>query len=139
LAATSITAMAGFAPAVASEWLPSSLTTVDAQQTSLTAQERNKATAVDVLTQLFERANLKVADQRIRADYIQHSPVIPDGREAFKNYVLDLHTRYPDLKYNVKRVLAQGDLVLVHANPIYEPGTRGVAVINIFRFDAEGR
>ncbi len=139
LAAASITALAGFAPATASEPLSSSLTTVDAEQASLGAEERNKATAVKVLTQLFERAHVKVADQRIRADYIQHSPAIPDGREAFKNYVLDLHTRYPNLKYNVKRVLAQGDLVLVHANPIYEPGTRGVAVMNIFRFDAEGR
>ncbi|WP_327418313.1 nuclear transport factor 2 family protein [Streptomyces sp. NBC_01233] len=140
LAAASVTAVAGFAPAsAASAPLAGGLTTVDVQQTSLGAQERNKATAVHVLTQLFERADVKVADQHIRADYIQHSPTIPDGRDAFKNYVRDLHTRYPNLKYNVKRVLAQGDLVLVHANPIYEPGTRGVAVMDIFRFDEKGR
>ncbi|MER5539496.1 nuclear transport factor 2 family protein [Streptomyces mirabilis] len=139
LVAASVTALAGFAPATASEPLPGGLTTVNVQQASLVAQERNKATAVHVLTRLFERADLKVADRHIRADYIQHSPTIPDGRDGFKNYVRDLHTRYPDLKYNVKRVLAQGNLVLVHANPIYEPGTRGVAVMDIFRFDEQGR
>ncbi|MER5869321.1 nuclear transport factor 2 family protein [Streptomyces sp. NPDC002044] len=140
LAAASITALAGFAPAYgASAPLRGGVSTIDSQHTGHLAQERNKLTAVHVLTQLYERANLRVADRHIRADYIQHSPAIADGREAFKNFTRDLHTRYPNFKYNVKRVLAEGDLVMVHANPVNEPGTRGVAVLDIFRFDENGK
>lgn len=140
LAAASITALAGIVPAYAAPApLRGGLTAIDSQHTNTGAQERNKVTAVHVLTQLYEMADLKVADQHVRADFIQHSPTIADGRDAFKNFTRDLHTRYPNLKYNVKRVLAQGDLVLVHSNPVYEPGTRGVAVMDIFRFDEKGK
>ncbi|MGW4273258.1 nuclear transport factor 2 family protein [Streptomyces seoulensis] len=101
--------------------------------------ERNKRVAVEVLTQLFEKGNLAVAERHVRPDFIQHSPTVPDGRAALENQARDLHTRYPRLAYNVKRVLAQGDLVMVHANPVQEPGTRGQAVMDIFRFDRTGR
>ncbi|MER5214370.1 nuclear transport factor 2 family protein [Streptomyces sp. NPDC002838] len=139
LATASVAAVAGFAPAAtASAPSHGGLTAVDVRHTSPAIQERNKRVAVHVLTQLFEEGNLKVADQYIRSDYIQHNAAAPDGREAIKNFIRDWHARYPDHKYNVQRVLAQGDLVLVHSNPVYEPGTRGVALVDIFRFDKRG-
>ncbi|WP_338895320.1 nuclear transport factor 2 family protein [Streptomyces sp. TG1A-60] len=140
LAAASVAAVAGFAPAAtASPPAPSGQSIgLDASHTSPATQERNKRVAVHVLTQLFEEGNLKVADRYIRENYIQHNPVAPDGRESIKSFIRDWTARYPDHKYNIKRVLAQGNLVLVHANPVYEPGTRGVAVVDIFRFDKQG-
>jgi predicted SnoaL-like aldol condensation-catalyzing enzyme len=137
LAVATVGAVAGFAPAAtASAPSHSGLTLgLDAPHTSPATQERNKRVAVHVLTQLFEEGNLKVADRYIRADYIQHNPAAPNGREAIKNFIRDWTARFPDHQYNVKRVLAQGNLVLVHSNPVYEPGTRGVAVVDIFRFD----
>ncbi|AXG58565.1 hypothetical protein SLCG_7410 [Streptomyces lincolnensis] len=133
--------MAGFAPAATatasvSVSAPSySGLGLDAPYTSPATQERNKRVAVHVLSQLFEEGNLKVADRYISEDYIQHNPAAPNGREAIKNFIRDWTARFPDHQYNVKRVLAQGNLVLVHSNPVYEPGTRGTAVVDIFRFD----
>ncbi|WP_030241263.1 nuclear transport factor 2 family protein [Streptomyces sp. NRRL S-350] len=141
LAAASFATVAGIAPASAatvSESPRNGLAAVDGQRSSA-ALERNKRIAVEVLTQLFEKGNVKVADKYVRADFLQHSPTVPDGREALENLAADLHTRYPGFTYNVKRVLAQGDLVLVHSNPIEEPGTRGDDVMDIFRFDEKGR
>lgn len=125
LAVATVGAVAGFAPAAtASAPAHSGLTLgLDAPHTSPATQERNKRVAVHVLTQLFEEGNLKVADRYIRADYIQHNPAAPNGREAIKNFIRDWTARFPDHQYNVKRVLAQGNLVLVHSNPVYEPGT----------------
>ncbi|MDH6707198.1 putative SnoaL-like aldol condensation-catalyzing enzyme [Kitasatospora sp. MAA19] len=141
LAAASFATVSGITPASAATVSAPSrdgLTAVDVQRSSV-ALERNKRIAVDVLTQLFEKGDVKVADQHVRADFIQHSPTVPDGRDALKGLARDLHARYPGLTYNVKRVLAQGDLVLVHSNPIQEPGTRGDDVMDIFRFDGNGR
>ncbi|WP_327725659.1 nuclear transport factor 2 family protein [Streptomyces europaeiscabiei] len=137
LAVATVGAVAGFAPAATATAPSHSGPTLglDARHTSPATQERNKRVAVHVLTQLFEEGNLKVADRYIRADYIQHNPAAPNGREAIKNFIRDWTARFPDHQYNVKRVLAQGNLVLVHSNPVFEPGTRGSAVVDIFRFD----
>lgn len=141
LAAATVGAVAGFAPAATATATASAPSHsglglgLDAPYTSPATQERNKRVAVLVLTQLFEEGNLKVADRYISEDYIQHNPAAPNGREAIKNFIRDWTARFPDHQYNVKRVLAQGNLVLVHSNPVYEPGTRGTAVVDIFRFD----
>lgn len=139
VAAASLTAVTGLAP-IATAATPTSGQKASAGnwQASPFTQERNKNVAVHVLRQLFEEGNLSVADRYIRSDYIQHNPAAPNGREAIKSFIRDWTARFPDHEYNVKRVLAQGDLVLVHSNPIYEPGTRGVAVVDIFRFDKRG-
>ncbi|MCW6008960.1 nuclear transport factor 2 family protein [Micromonospora sp. CPCC 205371] len=138
LAAATVGGVSGFAPAATASAPAYGLTTAGGGHMSPFTQERNKAVAVHVLRQLFEEGNLAVADRYIRSDYIQHNPAAPDGREAIKNFIRVWTAMYPDHRYNVKRVLAQGDLVLVHSNPVYEPGTRGVAVVDIFRFDKRG-
>ncbi|GGW47007.1 hypothetical protein GCM10010320_29160 [Streptomyces caelestis] len=138
LAAATVGSMAGFAPAATASAPSSSPTVADSRQGNPYTEERNKRVAVHVLRQLFEEGNLKVADQYIRADYIQHNPMAPDGREAIKNFIRDWTAQFPDHVYNVKRVLAQGDLVMVHSNPVFQPGTRGSSVVDIFRFDKKG-
>ncbi|WP_405822942.1 nuclear transport factor 2 family protein [Streptomyces sp. NBC_01390] len=138
LATAAVGSVAGFAPGATASVPASTPAVADFRHPSPYVQERNKRVAVHVLRQLFEEGNLKVADQYIRADYIQHNPTAPDGREAIKNFIRDWHERFPDHMYNVKRVIAQGDLVMVHSNPVYEPGTRGSSVVDIFRFDKKG-
>jgi predicted SnoaL-like aldol condensation-catalyzing enzyme len=95
--------------------------------------ERNKGMAVHVLKGLFEDGDLSVADRYIRPDYIQHNPNAADGTEPLKQFVRAGTTQYPNLRYNIARVLAEGDMVLVHANVVYELGSRGQSVVDIFR------
>ncbi|WP_055517816.1 nuclear transport factor 2 family protein, partial [Streptomyces ossamyceticus] len=45
-----------------------------------------------------------------------------------------IHQQFPDARYNVKRAISEGDLVLLHSNVVLVPGTKGAAVIDIFRF-----
>ena len=101
------------------------------------SQERNKAVAVHVLKRLFEDGDLSVVDRHIRPDYIQHNAQAPDGAQAIKDFAATIATQFPDMKYNVKRVMAEGDLVLVHSNPIFTPGERGSAIVDIFRFQGD--
>jgi predicted SnoaL-like aldol condensation-catalyzing enzyme len=93
-----------------------------------------KSVVVDVLKGVFERGDTRVVDRFVRPDYIQHNPQAPDGAEALKNLAGVIHQQFPDAKYNVKRIIAEGDLVLAHSNLVIAPGTLGNAVVDIFRF-----
>lgn len=42
---------------------------------------------------------------------------------------------YPDLKLDIKRVLAEGDLVVTHSHLVLEPGTPGRALADFFRVE----
>ncbi|SER02712.1 Predicted SnoaL-like aldol condensation-catalyzing enzyme [Streptomyces sp. yr375] len=93
-----------------------------------------KAVAVRVLKGVFEQGDTKVVDDFVRPDYIQHNPLAPNGSETLKQLGVGLHQQFPDAKYDVKRLISEGDLVLVHSNVVVTPGTRGQAVFDIFRF-----
>jgi predicted SnoaL-like aldol condensation-catalyzing enzyme len=93
-----------------------------------------KNVAVRVLKGVFERGDTEVVDRYVRPDYIQHNPLAPDGAETLKNLGVMIHEQFPDAEYGVKRVISEGDLVLVHSNVVMVPGTRGTAVVDIFRF-----
>ncbi|MGW0828012.1 nuclear transport factor 2 family protein [Streptomyces sp. NPDC002845] len=139
LATAALGAVTGFAPAATAAPPASSTAAAGAWQPSPAQQERNKALAVHVTKRLFEHGDLSAADKYIREDYIQHNPFASDGREALKDFVRSWTAQFPDHEYSVKRVLAQGDLVLVHANTIPEPGVRGQAVVDMIRFDKSGK
>jgi predicted SnoaL-like aldol condensation-catalyzing enzyme len=101
---------------------------------SLTRLDYQKAVAVRVLKGVFEHGDTNVVDRYVRPDYIQHNPLAPDGAETLKNLGVGFHQQFPDAEYDVKRVISEGDLVLVHSNVVTTPGTRGEAVFDIFRF-----
>ena len=118
--AVALGAMTGAAPqAVASS---------PAQSWHQSALDKHKAITVQVLKRLFEDGDVSVVDRYIRPDYIQHNPLAPNGTAALKAFAGPLKTQFPDLKYDIKRVIADGDLVLVHSNVVLTPGTRGSAV-----------
>ncbi len=138
IATATVAVVAACAPAPAPASAPSASAAASGQtvvdwESNSDPLERNKGMAVHVLKGLFEDGDLSVADRYIRPDYIQHNPNAADGTEPLKEFVRAGTTQYPNLQYNVVRVLAEGDMVLVHANVVYEPGTRGQSVVDIFR------
>jgi len=67
--------------------------------------------------------------------YRQHNPNAADGAEPFIGFVKWLTAANPQLRVEFKRVVAEGDLVVVHSHNIPAPGTRGKAVVDIFRVE----
>jgi predicted SnoaL-like aldol condensation-catalyzing enzyme len=65
--------------------------------------------------------------------YIQHNPGAPDGAAAFIGYVHSMRERFPQLHLDVKRTVAEGDLVVTHSNIHLAPGDRGLAVADFWR------
>ncbi|WP_444875819.1 nuclear transport factor 2 family protein [Streptomyces turgidiscabies] len=96
--------------------------------------DHQKDVSVRVLKGVFERGDTAIVDRFVRPDYIQHNPFAADGSETLKNLGVGVHQQFPQAKYDVKRVISEGDLVLVHSNVVLTPGSRGSAVFDIFRF-----
>ncbi len=65
--------------------------------------------------------------------YIQHSPHVPDGRDAVLNLFAKRFKNTPEITTSVKRTASEGDLVWIHQHVKRTPEDLGRAVINIFR------
>ncbi|MGC2008072.1 nuclear transport factor 2 family protein, partial [Trebonia sp.] len=61
-----------------------------------------------------------------------------DGPEAFTGFVTWLRGEYPNLKLDIKRVIAEGDMVVTHSHLDLEPGNPdnpGRALADFFRLE----
>lgn len=67
--------------------------------------------------------------------YRQHNPQAGDGPEAFIAFVKGFAQAFPSFRMDLKRMVAEGDLVAAHSHLIRSPGDRGVAVMDIFRLE----
>lgn len=64
---------------------------------------------------------------------MQHHPQAQDGPEAFLGFVHCLRADVPQLQRDIKRVVAEGDLVVTHSHLILTPGEPGRALADFFR------
>ena len=67
--------------------------------------------------------------------YRQHNPGAADGPEPFVRFVEWFAQTYPGSRMEPKRIIAEGDYVVMHSHLILEPGGRGSAVVDIFRLE----
>ena len=67
--------------------------------------------------------------------YRQHNPQAGDGAEPFITYVQNFTQTFPKLRVEIKRLIAEGDLVVVHNHSMRHTGDRGMAVMDIFRLE----
>lgn len=73
--------------------------------------------------------------KHIGPHYRQHNPGAADGPESFVETVKRLAQIFPDLRMEPKRIVAEGDYVVLHSHLILKPGDRGTAVVDIFRLE----
>jgi len=100
----------------------------------LTVREGGSAEqARQLLTDAFT-GETAIVDRIVRPDYIQHNPQAPDGPDALKYFGAALRQQFPEIANLPQRAIAEGDLVLLHSNVVFVPGTPGTAVFDIFRF-----
>jgi len=64
---------------------------------------------------LFSRGDLSLADEVVSPDFVNHDapPGTPAGPEGMRRIVMTLRTAFPDLHYEIKEMLGEGDLVAV--------------------------
>ena len=109
---------------------------VPSVQGAETAQEKaNKQNVVEFYNKALNDKDFAAASKYLGARYTQHNPVAADGPEGLKGFIQFLRDKFPQSHSEIKRVFADGDYVIVHVHAIREPGTRGRAIIDIFKLE----
>lgn len=117
-----VAAMIAVAPAAASA--------VDARQ-----MEENKKVVMEFYELAINQKNFEAASKFLGSRYVQHNPNAADGPEGLKAYIALLRDKFPDAHSETKRLFVDGDYVIQHVHSVPAPGSRGNAIINIFKLE----
>ncbi len=96
--------------------------------------EENKRIALEWHEQALRQPEEAVA-KYIGPNYRQHNPGSADGSEALIQTMKWFTQTFPELRMDTKRVIAEGNYVVIHSHLILKPGDRGSAVVEIFRLE----
>ena len=102
----------------------------DAQQ-----MEANKKAVVEFYEKGLNQKDFDAAAKYLGPRYVQHNPSAADGAEGFRAFLQLLREKFPASHSEIKRVFADGDYVILHVHAVREPGTRGTAIVDIFKLE----
>ena len=98
--------------------------------------EKNKQTVRTYLNTAFnEKRPAEAVEKYGGSHYIQHNPQVPDGFEAFVQFVEGFAEQFPQMSLDIKRVVAEGDMVVTHSLLKTSPEDRGTAAADFFRLE----
>jgi predicted SnoaL-like aldol condensation-catalyzing enzyme len=98
--------------------------------------EANKKAVVEFYEKAINQKDFDAASAYLGPRYTQHNPGAADGAEGLKAFLAFLREKAPDAHSEIKRVFADGDYVILHVHNVREPGTRGAAIIDIFKLES---
>lgn len=101
----------------------------------MTDREANTRTVLAFYEHVVRDRDFTAGAQYLAPVLIQHRNDVGDGAEALRDFVDRMRVAYPDGTYEIKRVFADGDYVILHVHVVREPGSRGSAHVDIFRLD----
>ena len=97
--------------------------------------EANKKIVVDFYEKGLNQKDYDAAAKYFGPRYIQHNPGAANGPEGFKRLVTFLKEKFPNSHSEIKQVIAEGDLVVLHVHSKREPTDRGRAIVDIFKVE----
>jgi predicted SnoaL-like aldol condensation-catalyzing enzyme len=97
--------------------------------------EANRKAVLEFYEAGLNKKDFDAASKYFGPKYIQHNPGAPDGIEGFKGFLNFLREKFPNSHSEIRRAFADGDFVILHVHAVREPGTRGRAIVDIFRLE----
>ena len=107
----------------------------DCAEVANAAEEMNKKTVVAFYDAAINDKDFAAASVYLGDKYIQHNPLAADGPAGLQAFLAFAKDNLGGFKVEFKRVLADGDFVIVHAHATNGPDDRGSAVMDIFRLE----
>ncbi len=96
--------------------------------------EANKQNAIAFYNIAYLGKPAQAVEKYVGAEYIQHNPLVADGKQALVDYFEEMARDYPDKSIEFVRAVAEGDLVAVHTHQTW-PGNKEYVTMDFFRFD----
>lgn len=98
-------------------------------------EEANKAVVIAFYNAALNEKDWEKASKFIGPRYVQHNQAAVDGREGIKAHIENLKANFPLNHGEIKRAIADGDLVALHVHVKRSPDVLGFAVVDIFRVE----
>ena len=103
---------------------------------SMRVAAKNKEVVVAFYNMIFQDHKVREAvDKYVGDRYIQHNPLVPDGTKVLIEFMEPYFAKNPTARSEIKRAVAEGDLVFLHVNAKSSETDRGMAVVDIFRVE----
>lgn len=100
--------------------------------------ELNKTNAIEFYKMAYEGSPVEAVENYVGEYYIQHNPLVGDGKQPFIDYFETMATEYPGKTIEFVRAIAQGDLVALHTHQTWPDGDEYVTM-DFFRFDENAK
>jgi predicted SnoaL-like aldol condensation-catalyzing enzyme len=100
--------------------------------------EANKKNAIAFYNTAYLGDPFKAVEQYVGAEYLQHNPLVADGKQAFIDYFSEMARDFPAKSIEFVRAVAEDDLVALHTYQIW-PGNENYVTMDFFRFDDNGK
>ncbi|MFK4384318.1 ester cyclase [Bradyrhizobium sp. USDA 223] len=98
-------------------------------------EEANRQTVLAFYEKGLNQKDADAALAYVGNRYVQHNPTAPDGPDGFRKFIGFLREKFPNSRSEIKRSFAEGDFVILHVHSVREPGTRGRAIVDIFKLE----
>ncbi|WP_298369687.1 nuclear transport factor 2 family protein [uncultured Bradyrhizobium sp.] len=103
--------------------------------TSEAQQEANRKAVLAFYEKGLNQKDADAALAYVGNRYVQHNPGAADGPEGFRKFIGFLREKFPNSHSEIKRSFVDGDYVILHVHAVREPGTRGNAIVDIFKLE----
>ena len=100
--------------------------------------DANKKNAVAFYRAAYLGDPATAVEKYVGAEYIQHNPLVGDGKAPFIEYFERMALEFPDKQIEFVRAVAEEDLVALHTHQTW-PGGDEYVTMDFFRFDENGK
>ena len=94
----------------------------------------NKQNAIAFYRTAYLGNPAKAVEYYVGAEYIQHNPLVADGKRAFIDYFEEMAKDYPDKSIVFLRAVSEGNLMALHNHQTWK-GNEQYVTMDFFRFD----
>ena len=99
---------------------------------------QNKKNAISFYRMSYNGNPREAVELFVGSEYIQHNPLVGDGKEPFIEYFERMASEYPKKSIDFVRAVAEGNLVALHTHQVW-PGNEEYVTMDFFRFDDLGK